>query len=448
MMSLTDRKDSRECVFWYESKCALHSTIKLTDNRTGQAGGYIIHDGAEDGLNLPSGYGQFDIPLILTSKQYKSDGTLLSPASEDDSLYGDVIHVNGQPWPYFNVQPRKYRLRFLDASVSRTFLLYFQRQSGSSAKVPFQVIASDSGLLQAPAAASELYISMGERYEVVFDFAPFSGQNITLRNTEDVGADDDYLHTDKVMRFVVSNSPVSDPSTVPSSLATIPWPAPAGSTVDHHFEFHRSNGQWQINGVVFADTANRVLASVPRGTVEIWELENGGGGWSHPIHVHLVDFKVLSRTGDRPLYNYETQGLKDVVWLGPSETVTIEAHYAPWDGVYMFHCHNLIHEDVSPTPMFPLPLQSFNINKWGEQHEMMAVFNVTALLDLGYNETAFRDPMESRWRAEIVTAAKFTAAAITEKVEFMASLEPYNNVGEVYDVLEEYWDMHSKRAGQ
>jgi FtsP/CotA-like multicopper oxidase with cupredoxin domain len=314
----------------------------------GQAGGYIIHDPAEDALDLPSGYGQFDIPLILSSKQYNNDGTLFSPASEDDSLFGDVIHVNSQPWPYFNVQPRKYRLRFLDASVSRTFLLYFQRQSGSSAMIPFQVIASDSGLLASPATTSMLYISMGERYEIVFDFSPFAGQNITLKNTEDVGDDEDYLHTNKVMRFVVSGAPVTDLSTVPSTLATIHWPNPAGPGVDHHFEFHHSNSEWQINGVVFADTANRVLANVPRGTVEVWELENSSGGWSHPIHIHLVDFKVLSRTNsDRPLYNYETQGLKDVVWLGPGETVKVEAHYAPWDGLYMFHCHNLIHEDVS-----------------------------------------------------------------------------------------------------
>lgn len=261
-----------------------------------------------------------------------------------DSLYGDVIHVNGQPWPYFNVQPRKYRLRFLNAAVSRTFLLYFQRQTGSTAKIPFQVIASDAGLLTGPASTSSLYISMAERYEVVFDFAPFAGQNITLRNTEDVGADEDYLHTDKVMRFVVSSTPVTDPSTVPNTLATVNFPTPSGSAVAHHFEFHRTNGEWRINGIGFNDVNNRVLANVPRGTVEIWELENGGGGWSHPIHIHLVDFRVIWRSDDedRPVYNYESQGLKDVVWLAPGETVKVEAHYAPWDGLYMFHCHNLM----------------------------------------------------------------------------------------------------------
>src|SRR3954453_12098168 len=81
----------------------------------------------------------------------------------------------------------------------------------------------------------------------------------------------------------------------------------------------------------------------------------------------------------------------------------------------------------------------------GSQHEMMAAFNVTALADFGYPETAFRDPMEGRWRAEPVTAAKFTPAAITEKVQFMASLEPYNNVEEVEDALDAYWATHRKR---
>ncbi|CAP65628.1 uncharacterized protein PODANS_6_11170 [Podospora anserina S mat+] len=410
---------------WYHDHAFMHTAENAY---FGQAGAYIIHDPAEDALNLPSGYGVHDIPLVLSSKQYNNNGSLFTTNGETDSLFGDVIHVNGQPWPYFNVEPRKYRLRFLDAAVSRTFKLYFQRQTGSSAKIPFQVIATDAGLMASPATTNDLYISMGERYEVVFDFSPFAGQNITLRNTDDVGQDDDYLHTNKVMRFIVGNTPVTDTSSIPSTLATVDWPTSDGTGVDRHFKFDRSNGEWQINGVVFADVNNRVLANVPRGKVEIWELENGGGGWSHPIHIHLVDFKVLWRSNDdgRPVYNYEAQGLKDVVWLAPNEIVRVEAHYAPWDGVYMFHCHNLIHED----------------------HDMMAAFNVTALTDLGYNETAFRDPMEARWRAEPVTAAKFTTAAITEKIQFMAGLQPYNNVEEVLEVLDEYWATHSKRDAQ
>lgn len=144
------------------------------------------------------------------------------------------------------------------------------------------------------------------------------------------------------MRFIVSSTAVTDLSVVPDSLRSVPFPtSTTPDVVDHHFRFHRSGGEWMINDVVFADADNRVLANVPRGTVEIWELENSSGGWTHPVHVHLVDFRILERRGDRGIMPYEGAGLKDVVWLGKGETVVVEAHYAPWDGVYMFHCHNL-----------------------------------------------------------------------------------------------------------
>lgn len=121
--------------------------------------------------------------------------------------------------------------------------------------------------------------------------------------------------------------------------------------------------------------------------------------------MHLVDFKVVSRSGgrNRGVQNYETQGLKDVVWLDVGETVRVEAQYGPYAGEYMFHCHNLVHED----------------------HEMMAAFNVTALNDIGYNGTSFADPLDRRWSARPVAAADFTPQAITAKVESMARLTPY-----------------------
>ncbi|GJC94391.1 multicopper oxidase [Colletotrichum higginsianum] len=295
----------------------------------GQAGAYIIQDPAEDALGLPNAYGVNDIPLVLSSKQYNNDGSLFSPAGETDSLWGDVIHVNGQPWPFFKVEPRKYRLRFLNAAVSRSFILYFKRQTGG-ANIPFQVIASDAGLLTGPITTSTLTMSMAERWEVVFDFSKHAGQNITLRNQEDVGKDKDYGFTDQVMRFVVGRGPVADTSVVPARLRDVPFPPRQGNGVDRHFEFHRQNGLWKINGVGFSDVQNRILARVPRGTVEIWEFENGGGGWTHPIHVHLVDFRILSRTkAKRPVLPYEAAGLKDVVWLDAGEVVRVEAHYAP-----------------------------------------------------------------------------------------------------------------------
>ncbi|KAL2211026.1 multicopper oxidase [Sarocladium strictum] len=407
---------------WYHDHAMDHTAENAN---AGQAGGYILRDPNEDALGLPTGYGQFDIPLILNAKFYNSDGTLTSPAGETDSYFGDVIHVNGQPWPFFKVQPRKYRFRVLNASVSRSYILYLQRQSGSSSQIPFQVIGSDAGLLTKPITSSTLTISMAERWEIVVDFSSLAGQNVTLRNQEKVGKDDDYKETVNVMRFIVDSKAVTDNSRVPSTLRDVPFPPPATGKVDRRFEFARTGGEWRINGVVFSDVNNRVLAKVPKGTVETWELVNGGGGWTHPVHVHLVDFRVLSRSnGKRSVLPYEAAGLQDVVWLDAGETVRVQAFFAR-EGLYMFHCHNLIHED----------------------HEMMAAFNVTALKDLGYD--SFADPMAKEWRAVKADAADYTTAAIEAKVKKLAAQDPYKDVaGETKRSISAGSSLHERRLAR
>ena len=302
----------------------------------------------------------------------------------------------------------------------------------------------------------DLFISMGERYEIVVDFSEWEGRNVSLRNTLGFSTEEDYHHTDKVMRFVVAeDADEDDTSTVPSSLRTVPWPGgqraggssdAGGGGVDRHFIFEHTEGRWRINGITFDEARNRVLAKPREGTVETWQLENRARGSSHPVHLHLVDFRVLSRTrggpggggpgsdsdGGRPsddsqgggdpngdgrgghryrrdrslrggLRPYESAGLKDVVWLGPGETVTLEAHFAPWPGVYMFHCHNLIHED----------------------HMMMAAFNVTVLQDLGYNETSYVDPMDLTWRPRTAESSDYSYEAVKKQVEFISGYQPY-----------------------
>ncbi|KZL87702.1 bilirubin oxidase [Colletotrichum incanum] len=368
-------------LLWYHDH-AMHITAE--NAYMGQAGAYLIEDEAENALDLPSGYGVFDILLDLSSKQYNEDGTLYSTKGETDSLWGDIIH---------------YRFRFLNASVSRAFALYLVNSNAPNAKLPFQVMGSDGGLLKKPVQVSDLYVSPAERYEIVIDFARYAGQRLEIRNfpkAGGIGVEDDYLHTDKVMQFV----------------------SPKFFVLFHSQQrletFYRTNGEWRINGVGFADAENRILAKVPRGSAEIWELENSSDGWSYPIHVDLVDFK-------------EAEGLKDIVWLGRGESVLVEAHYAPWDGVYMFHCHNLIHE----------------------HSDMMAAFNVTVLPDFGYKETKFIDPMEERWRAKPYVMADLrtragpsSEIAIEESVQVMASTDPYSKVDDVYKNLEEYWTAH------
>ncbi|PVI04475.1 oxidase cueO precursor [Periconia macrospinosa] len=425
-----NRQNAR--TLWYHDHAVDHTAENAYK---GQAGFYILSDAEEDLLGLPSG--KYDLPLALAAKRYNENGDLWDPEANKEtvSVFGDVIHVNGIPWPYHNVEPRRYRLRFLNTGISRSFQLSFESSDAVGKQIPFTVFASDAGLTLNPVQTNDLYISVAERWEVIFDFTNFAGKNVTIKNARKVAADEDYNSTDQVMRFVVGNT-VSDssnnlPNGLPPTLRNVPFP-PAHAATEYDFKFESGGGGWQINGITWSDVNQRILAKPPRGSVQKWKLRNSSGGWSHPIHIHLVDLQIVSRSGGRgAIMPYEKVALKDVMWLDVNEEIEVVARYAPWDGVYMFHCHNLIHED----------------------HEMLAAFNVTALADFGYDEkTRFIDPMEQRYRASDFSESDFQSRtgvfseqSIKDKINFFIGLEAYSKVDAVESALVQYWS--TKNAG-
>lgn len=124
---------------WYHD----HTARQTGENvYMGLYGFYLLTDEEEQALGLPAG--DYDIPLALSAKQYAADGSLFFDTHNNTGLWGDVIHVNGQPWPYMNVEPRKYRFRILDGSVSRSYDLYLQDDETEEA-LSFDMIASDGG---------------------------------------------------------------------------------------------------------------------------------------------------------------------------------------------------------------------------------------------------------------------------------------------------------------
>jgi len=309
----------------------------------GLAAMYILHD--EQELSLPIPHGDFDVPFILRDAMFESNGQLLFDDNNQSGVYGDVILVNGVPWPAMQVQRRTYRFRVLNASISRSYGL--QLDSGE----PLTVIATDGGLMAHPAPVSRLKIGMAERYEVVIDFSKYPiGQRVVMQNVSPPN-NIDYATTGVVMAFdVVADASDLSNNEVPQDLnpnARTMALTEADSVRTRQFEFKRGGGQWTINGTTWDDVVNSgyqlVLAKPALNDVEVWELKNGSGGWFHPIHIHLVDFKVLDRNGAPP-FDYE-RGPKDVVYVGEGETVRVLMRFEHQTGRYMMHCHNLVHED-------------------------------------------------------------------------------------------------------
>jgi FtsP/CotA-like multicopper oxidase with cupredoxin domain len=327
----------------------------------GLAGLYLLHDDLERASGLPlrgspdDQYGNpYDVPLILRDAMFDTGAQLIFADNEESGAYGDVILVNGVPWPNMKVEPRQYRFRILNAAVSRSFDLALSPK-GSTARLPLTVVGTDAGLMEVAQATAVLRMGMAERYEVVIDFAALAGKTALLTNLRPEN-NVEFPTTGTVMQFEVGTS-----VTFRGKNATTPGkplrPRPdcmaleqTGSMPTRTLNFERANGHWTINGKTWADVIasgfTDAVAKPKLNDVEVWTIANLSGGWFHPVHIHLIDFKILSRTGTKRVgvQPYEL-GPKDVVYVGENETVKIIAKFGPQAGRYMVHCHNLVHED-------------------------------------------------------------------------------------------------------
>ena len=312
----------------------------------GLAAFFIVRDDEDDALPLPRG--DKDIPLMITDRSFAEDGSLLYPSLDPDlartrgtepdymdGVLGDVILVNGTPWPSHEVTNTRHRLRLLNASNARRYELTLDPPPESGG---FQVIGSDLGLLDAPRTLSTLPIAQAERFDVVVDFSGYPiGTEVTLRNKLGEG------RLGQVMRFVVA-AKERETASVPQRLSRLDFPDPEQISGTRTFSFYRESVhdhlEWTVNGKPF--DMKRVDARPRLGTTERWLITSDV---HHPFHLHLAHFKVLSRNDKSP--RDTDAGWKDTVDLRPGEHVQLLVRFSGYRGRYVLHCHNLEHEDMA-----------------------------------------------------------------------------------------------------
>jgi FtsP/CotA-like multicopper oxidase with cupredoxin domain len=343
-----DPKEAK-CTLWYHDH---RQDFTAQNTYKGLAGFYILFDELDSGnendpnpnaLRLPSGLGQFDIPLVFHDRRFDPNGFLYFDHMTLDGILGDKWLVNGRVQPFFNVQRRKYRFRLLNGGPSRFYEFWL------SNSMDFKIIANDGNLLAAPVTVNRVLVSVAERMDIIIDFSqlPATTNTIYLVNraeqTNGRGPTGDRLpmnEADRLLRFNIQPGTVNDPSQVPAVLRQQPaMDLPVAK--QRLWEFDRKNGMWTVNNMLFDES--RVDALVKRDTAEIWTLKNKSGGWSHPIHIHMEEYRAISRNGQTPPVH--EQGRKDVFRLGPNEEVKIYMKFRDWLGRYPMHCHNTIHED-------------------------------------------------------------------------------------------------------
>lgn len=314
-------------------------------------------------LRLPSA--PYDIPLAIQDKRFASDGRLVYSSFDHDGFLGDKFLVNGAIQPFLRVKRRKYRFRFLNASNARIYRLYLRDRGGNSFRM--DQIATEGGLLSRPIRGiTNFTLSMAERVEVVVDFGayPFNqlidGAEIFLENRliqRDGRRPEDGLASRGayLLKFILDGPPpLPDFSEVPDVLRPFDpiSDTEKANAVRRTFRFDSSHGAWTINGKL-AGHLEHPIATPRRGHGEIWTLVNNSGGWWHPIHIHSEFFRVLSRNGRTPpLAEQDGIAKKDTILLRDNESVEVFIKFRDHLGPFVFHCHNMEHEDMAMMARF------------------------------------------------------------------------------------------------
>jgi FtsP/CotA-like multicopper oxidase with cupredoxin domain len=378
---------NRAGTYWYHAHT--HS-VTAKQVYSGLAGLIIVNDQQEQVFNLPTG--EYDIPLVIQDRSFDSNNQLQYSTHMMQRMrgfLGDQIFVNGQPNFELAVANRAYRLRLLNGSNSRIYKLAWDDAT------PMIVIGTDGGLLEQPQQVPYLMLAPGQRRELWVDFSHKEiGSQLTLRSTSFAGAS---MHGGGMMGRMGGGMmggrrgmgmgggmmrgsslppggdypimPVKvvkkarDNAVLPKRFAPIkPLELNNAANANNPRTITLSMRHMSalLNGRSYKMNDVRPDEVIPVNSLQLMAFDNGLRSshgmmaMPHPMHLHGEQFKIVKRELNpafRHVHNtvkdgLVDNGLADTVLVMPGEKVTFLKPFNDFTGLFMYHCHNLEHEDM------------------------------------------------------------------------------------------------------
>lgn len=369
---------------WYHAH-----THELTATQVyqGLAGLITISDEHEQKLELPRG--DYDIPLIIQDRSFSHGNQLrymLGMHQRMTGFHGETILVNGQENSTISVKSRAYRLRILNGSNARIYKL------GWNDGTPMTAIGTDGGLLQKPETLPYVMLAPAERIELWVDFSGREvGSELILQSFHYQGSAHRGMggmrggmgrmgmmggvgqnETLSIARFHIAEH-VGESPKLPTELASMRrLTLKDCSNPDNSvpIAIGMRHMAFQLNGRTFDMLDYQSVEKIPVNTIQRIRIfhENRGmgrgmaggmGGMGmmmsqpHPIHLHGQQFQILSRRQNSRDGGYDSvkdgfinSGWKDTVLVMPGEEVEIIKPFNDYTGLFLYHCHNLEHEDM------------------------------------------------------------------------------------------------------
>ena len=382
---------NRGGTYWYHTHA---ESLTAKQAYGGLASFFIVED--DDELRLAGALdlklGETDLPLVIQDKRFNTASELVYQPSQTEKLMGylgDIVLVNLTPNPYLEIGPRIYRFRCLNGSNARLYKLAFMR---GNEQLAFQVIGTDGGLLDRSYPANEAFLAPAERLDVLFDASKLQqGDTVFMKSLafdpmeqDSMGGMDGGMMGGRgnnqmgemggnlrladglefnLLKLVVAKT-AQGPREIPASLSTI-LPLDTAGINPRRITLSMGHMQWLINGQSYRRDA--AAFEVSR-SIEVWDIENATNSMIHPMHLHGFSFQVLGRSNSpaalRPLATVgggrtvTDLGWKDTVLIWPGETVRIAIDFRqafPGEQLFVFHCHNLEHEDGNMMVNYRIP---------------------------------------------------------------------------------------------
>lgn len=358
----------------------------------GLAGLFIIEDERE---GLPAG--EFDQPLVIQDRSFDTDNQLIyldgSPMQRMEGFLGNRIFINGQKNQSRNIKQATYRFRVLNGSNARIYKLAWSDNS------EIKIIATDGGLLEKPVSKPYLILAPGERVEIWKDFSDYTaGDQITLESLTFnsgtsmgnmgggmMGNSGGGMMGGRQGGMMQGNS--SPENGAPMDIYTLNLTQEKGKTLKlpqelsqieeitpskavnfdtpKQFHFYNERMNWVINGETFDMEEVADWEKVKLNTTEVWQFINGDDGSGmgmmqdmmqlpHPAHIHGLQFQIIERdvSGmDASVWEsvkdgFIDQGWQDTFLLMPGMKIKVIMTFKDFTGKYIYHCHNLEHEDM------------------------------------------------------------------------------------------------------
>jgi FtsP/CotA-like multicopper oxidase with cupredoxin domain len=423
--------DQRESTLWYHDHALGMTRLNVY---AGPAGFFLVRGGPEgdkavldsrtnttavlpspapkEGDAFPSNKTYFEIPIAVQDRSFNTDGSLFYPNTRvffdgivrdyipdgdfspiwNPEFFGNTIMVNGNTWPYQQVEKRRYRLRFLNGCQSRFLILDFNDIPG----VEVWQIGNEGGFLDtAPVNltatnGNRLLMGLAERADLIVDFTNVAVGSYVLRNVgpdEPFGGgepDEDFDTADsdttgQVLQFRVVPAVAADPTTPPQFLVLPTITRLSGGTTRQLALIEKAGVGFDADGNEVEGPIEALLGTMDNGmttehpwmdpvtenpavgATEVWEYYNTTAD-AHPMHIHEVLFQVVNRQGlavdettEEVIQPIELvgdptgpesweNGWKDTVVAYPGQVTRLRMKFVN-AGQFVWHCHIVEHED-------------------------------------------------------------------------------------------------------